>query len=120
MAKAKAKKTAPRSPHTKKEAQALTALERTARRLGLKVSVSSGQLRFAGLKLRGGSCLLRGNTWLILDKNQPFEELVEIYRQAVSANDLLTSGLSDDVWATLAPYFLSDALPAAAPGAEAA
>ena len=101
------KRSAPRSPHTKKEAEALKALEQTARRIGLKVSVSAGQLRFAGLKLRGGSCLLRGNQWLILDKNQPFEELVDIYRQALSSRDLRE--LSADVRATLSPYFLSDA-----------
>ncbi len=111
MAKA-IKKSAPRSPHTKREAEALKALEQTARRLGLKVSVSAGQLRFAGLKLRGGSCLLRGNQWLILDKNQPFEELVDIYRQALSSRDL--SGLSDDVLTTLSPYFLSDVAETAA------
>ncbi len=111
MAKA-IKKSAPRSPHTKKEAEALKALEQTARRLGLKVSVSAGQLRFAGLKLRGGSCLLRGNQWLILDKNQPFEELVDIYRQALSSRDL--SVLSDDVLPTLSPYFLSDVAETAA------
>jgi hypothetical protein len=113
MAAKSPKKSAPRSPHSKKEAEALKALEQAARRLGLKVSASSGQLRFAGLKLRGGSCLLRGNTWLILDKNQPFEELVDIYRQAISSSDLFAAGLPDDVVSTLAPYFLSEAPPAA-------
>ncbi len=108
------KRSAPRSPHTKKEAEALKALEQTARRIGLKVSVSAGQLRFAGLKLRGGSCLLRGNQWLILDKNQPFDELMDIYRQAISARELFAAGLSDELLAMLSPYFLTDAAGTAA------
>lgn len=101
----KIKKSAPRSPHTKKEAEALKALELLARRIGLKVSLSNGQLRFAGLRLKGGSCLLRGNKWLILDTNQPFDELIDIYRQAISTQDIFSAGLADDVLATLAPYF---------------
>ncbi|UQZ88132.1 hypothetical protein C4J81_02455 [Deltaproteobacteria bacterium Smac51] len=108
MAKPKTspKKGAIRSPHTKKQVEVLKALEQAAKRIGLKVS--AGQLRFAGLKLRGGSCLLHGRQWLILDKSQPFEELVDIYRQAISTSDLISCGLPDDVLSTLSPYFLSD------------
>ncbi len=90
------------------------ALEKLARRNGLKLSVSTGQLRFAGLKLRGGSCFLRGNQWLILDKNQPFDELMDIYRQAISARELFAAGLSDELLAMLSPYFLTDAAGTAA------
>lgn len=108
------KKSAVRSPHTKKQVEALTTLERVGRRMGLKISVSNGQLRFAGLKLRGGSCVLRGNQWLILDKNQPFDELMDLYRQVISAQDLFAAELSDDILATLSPYFLSDARQSAA------
>ncbi|MDL2260287.1 hypothetical protein LJB99_05385 [Deltaproteobacteria bacterium OttesenSCG-928-K17] len=78
-----------KGPHTKKQVEALKALETAAKKSGLKVSVA--QLRFAGLKLRGGSCLLKGRQWLILDKTQPFEDLVDIYRQALPAETL--SGL---------------------------
>lgn len=102
MAKTGIKKTAVRSPHSKKQREVLHALEVAARRSGLKVS--AGQLRFAGLKLKSGSCLLRGRQWLILDKNQPFDDLVDIYRQALTTRDLIDCGLSDEMLELLAPY----------------
>ncbi|MDL2226907.1 hypothetical protein LJB86_04555, partial [Deltaproteobacteria bacterium OttesenSCG-928-M10] len=74
MAKINPKKPANRSPHSKKQQEILKTLENAARRTGLKVS--AGQLRFAGLRLKGGSCFLRGHQWLVLDKSQPFEDLV--------------------------------------------
>lgn len=101
MAKSKIK-TAPKSPHSKKQRDVLHALETAARRVGLKVS--AGQLRFAGLKIRSGSCLLHGNKWLILDKNQPFEELLDIYRQVLSTQELIKCGLPDDTVALLSPF----------------
>lgn len=82
-------------------------LETAARRLGLKVS--SGQLRFAGLKLRGGSCLLRGRQWLILDRSQSFDDLVDIYRQALSLNELERCGLEPEVMEIIAPYLPREA-----------
>lgn len=95
MAKISGRRPAVKSPHTKKQQEILKALENTARRQGLKVS--SGQLRFAGLKLKGGSCFLRGRQWLILDKSQPFDDLVEIYRQVLSAEELVDCGLPPDL-----------------------
>lgn len=95
MAKISGRRPAVKSPHTKKQQETLKALEEAARRQGLKVS--SGQLRFAGLKLKGGSCLLRGRQWLILDKSQPFDELVELYRQVLSPEELVDCGLPPDL-----------------------
>ena len=70
--------------------------------MGLKVS--SGQLRFAGLKLRGGSCLLRGRQWLILDRSQSFDDLVDIYRQVLSLSEVEKCGLEPDTVELLSPY----------------
>lgn len=97
MARTSGRRPALKSPHTKKQLEILKALEGAARRQGLKVSASAGQLRFAGLKLRGGSCLLRGRQWLILDKSQPFDDLVELYRQVLSADELAECGLPPDL-----------------------
>ena len=102
MAKTSVKKAAVKSPHSKKQREVLQALEAAARRSGLKVS--AGQLRFAGLKIRSGSCLLRGKTWLILDKTQPFDDLVDIYRQVLTTRELADSGLPEETLALLAPY----------------
>lgn len=95
MVRISGRRPAAKSPHTKKQLEILKALEAAARRQGLKVS--AGQLRFAGLKLKGGSCFLRGRQWLILDKNQPFDDLVEIYRLALSPEELADCGLPPDL-----------------------
>jgi hypothetical protein len=86
-----ARRPAGRPPHSKKQKVILEALEEAARRAGLKVS--TGRLRYAGLKLKGGSCLYRGRRWLIMDRTQPFDELLEIFRQALSPEELAEAGL---------------------------
>jgi hypothetical protein len=83
-----------RSPHSKKQKVILEVLEDAARRAGLTVSI--GRLRYAGLKLKGGSCLLRGRRWLIMDRTQPFEDLLEIFRQVLTPEELAEAGLSRD------------------------
>ena len=102
MAKINGRKSAVKSPHTKKQQEILKIMESSARRLGLKVS--SGQLRFAGLKLRGGSCLLRGRQWLILDRSQSFDDLVDIYRQVLSISELEKCDLEPGTIDLLSPY----------------
>jgi len=102
MARASQKRPQLKSPHSKKQQQVLKALETAARRQGLKVSV--GQLRVAGLRLKGGSCLLRGRQWIILDRYQPFDDLIEVYRQALSLDSLAGLGLGDELVELIAPY----------------
>ncbi|MDR2946474.1 MAG: hypothetical protein LBV79_06990 [Candidatus Adiutrix sp.] len=109
MARTGVKKAAIKSPHSKKQREVLAALETAVRRTGLKVS--AGQLRFAGLKLKSGSCLLRDKRWLILDKSQPFEDLVDLYRQVLTPQELITCGLPEESVALLIPY-LGQAVPA--------
>ena len=110
MPKTSGRRPAAKSPHSKKQQEILKLLESSARRLGLKVSV--GRLMVAGLKLRGGSCFLRGRRWLILDRAQPFDELLDIYRQAVSLADLSALGLAEESLEILSPY-LEPVLPSA-------
>lgn len=57
-------------------------LENLARRLGLKISY--GDMKFAGLKLKSGQCLFRGNPWLVLDRKQTFEEKLDLFRSALT------------------------------------
>ena len=101
MVRTGARRPAGRSPHSKKQKAILAALEEAARRAGLKVS--TGRLRYAGLKLKGGSCLLRGRRWLIMDRTQPFDDLLEIFRQTLSTEELAEAGLSRDGLALKAP-----------------
>ncbi|MDR1872325.1 MAG: hypothetical protein LBS60_10500 [Deltaproteobacteria bacterium] len=70
------------SGQEKKQRIILSELEKLSKKLGLKVS--SGKLVYAGLKLRSGQCSLRQEPWLILDRSQPFEEQVELFRQALA------------------------------------
>ena len=101
MAGTGARRPKDRPPHTKKQKAILEALESAARRAGLKVS--TGRLRYAGLKLKGGSCLFRGRRWLIMDRTQPFEDLLEIFRQALSPEELAEAGLPGDGLALMGP-----------------
>ena len=96
-----------RSPHSKKQKVILEVLEDAARRAGL--TVSTGRLRYAGLKLKGGSCLLRGRRWLILDRAQPFEDLLEIFRQVLSPEELAEAGLSRDGLSLASPERAAEA-----------
>ncbi len=102
MAKPNFKRSPIKSPHSKKQQQVLKAMEAAARRMGLKVSVR--KLRVAGLRLKGGSCLLRGRQWIILDRYQPFDDLVDVYRQALSLEELAGLGLPAESMELVSPY----------------
>jgi hypothetical protein len=101
MGRTGASRPAGRPPHSKKQKAILESLEAVARRAGLKVS--TGRLRYAGLKLKGGNCLLRGRRWVIMDRSQPFDDLLEIFRQALSPEELAEAGLSGDGLVLAAP-----------------
>jgi hypothetical protein len=66
----------------KKQKVILTELEKLAKKMGLKVS--TGKLVYAGLKLRSGQCVLREEQWLVLDRAQPFEDQVELFKRALT------------------------------------
>lgn len=66
---------------TNRQKEILKELERLSKKVGLRVSY--GKLRFAGLKLKPGQCLLRGEKWIVMDRAQPFEEQVDVYREAL-------------------------------------
>ncbi|MEW6266826.1 MAG: hypothetical protein AB1641_27440 [Thermodesulfobacteriota bacterium] len=80
---------------TKKQVKILKDLEKAARRSGLRVSY--GKLNFAGLKLKGGQCLFRGEKWLVLDRRQPFEDQMDIFREAMEEMDLEAVQLSGEL-----------------------
>ena len=72
--------------YTKKQREILSELEKLAKSLGMRVSF--GNLKFAGLKLKGGHCRLKDEQWLVVDRRQAFEEQVETFREALSQFDL--------------------------------
>jgi hypothetical protein len=75
-----------KSRATKKQEHILREFDKLARRLGLRVSY--GNLRFAGLKLKGGQCLFKGEKWVVIDRQQPYEDQLDVFREAVIQFDL--------------------------------
>jgi hypothetical protein len=76
----------PKKPQRIKwEKNTLGRLGKLAKSVGIRVS--TGKLIYAGLKLKPGTCTLRGETWLILDVNQPFDEQVDLFREVLSEID---------------------------------
>lgn len=80
---------------TKKQKRTIAELEKIARELGLRVS--AGDMRFAGLKLKSGHCLFRGETWVVVDRRQPFEEQVEVLSEAIGTLDWKQLELSPEL-----------------------
>ena len=78
---------------TKKQKEALSELDRLARGKGLRVSY--GDLKFGGLKLKGGQCLFRGEKWLVLDRKQPYEDQVDVFRDALDDFELRPDEIPD-------------------------
>jgi hypothetical protein len=77
----------------KKQQENLAVLEKFAKTRGLKVS--SGKLLYAGLRLKAGTCTYRDEPWLILDKGQPYEEQLDLFREAFQ--ELNITDLPDEV-----------------------
>ncbi|MDR2405369.1 MAG: hypothetical protein LBE27_03260 [Deltaproteobacteria bacterium] len=93
----------PKKPERVKwEKNTLARLEKIAKDLGIRVS--TGKLFYAGLKLQPGRCTLRGETWLILDIHQPFDEQVDLYRELFATLDFDHSVIPAD----LADLILAD------------
>ncbi|MDR1083426.1 MAG: hypothetical protein LBP22_00860 [Deltaproteobacteria bacterium] len=70
----------------KKQKEIINELTRVAKNVGLKVS--SGKLFYAGLKLKSGQCSLREESWLVVDKTQPYEDQIELYKRALADLEL--------------------------------
>lgn len=69
----------------KKQRETLAALEKLARRAGLKVSY--GRLNYAGLRFKGGGCRCRGRDWLIIDRLRSFEDQLEVFQSVLKGRD---------------------------------
>ncbi|MDR2353925.1 MAG: hypothetical protein LBF22_12385 [Deltaproteobacteria bacterium] len=85
----------------KKQKEVLLALERHAKNLGIKVN--TGKLIFSGIRLRAGQCLFREQVWLILDRFQPFEEKVDLFREAFVFLNLKPQDFPNEIREVLFP-----------------
>jgi hypothetical protein len=84
----------PTSGLTKKQSQIISELDKLAKKVGLKVS--AGKLVFAGLKLKSGQCQLRQDNWLVVDRFQPYEEQLDVYRRALAGIKIQLENLSPE------------------------
>ena len=89
-----------RSRMTKRQRDTLKNLEKLAVSLGIRVSF--GDLRFGGLKLKPGQCLFHDEKWVVMDRRLPFEEQVEVFRQAFMQMDIKTDSISPELQRVLA------------------
>jgi hypothetical protein len=80
---------------SRKQREHLKELEQLARRTGLRVSY--GDLRFGGLRLKGGQCLFRGERWLVLDRKWPYDDQLDLFLAALALMDIPQDGLSPDL-----------------------
>ena len=85
-----------RAKVVKKQEETLRELERLARKVGLRVAY--GDMKFAGLKLRSGHCLFKGERWLVLDRKQSFEDKLELFSDALGEFDLTGEELPPELF----------------------
>jgi hypothetical protein len=79
----------PKARLSAKQKRILAQLEDLARRTGHKISY--GDLKFAGLRLKAGQCLFKGQPWIVMDRRQPFDDQVDVFREALA--DLNVGGM---------------------------
>jgi len=80
---------------SEKQQRVLKDLGKLAQKVGLRVSY--GDMKFAGLRLKSGQCLFRGERWLVLGSNQDFEEKFELFMDALTYFELSRDDLSPEV-----------------------
>jgi hypothetical protein len=103
---------------TKKQAASLAELEKLAKKLGLRVFF--GKLVFAGIKLKGGNCLLREDSWVVVDRYQPYEDQAEVFRKALAGLEIdpaTAAACSAEVRAVIGRASGSGRVPGSASGA---
>ncbi|MBU2548810.1 MAG: hypothetical protein KKB20_10390 [Proteobacteria bacterium] len=83
------------SKKAKKQEETLKELEHLSRKVGLRVAY--GDMRFAGLRLRSGHCLFKGERWLVLDRKQSFEDKLDLFFEALGQFDLHDQELSPEL-----------------------
>jgi hypothetical protein len=64
------------------EKDALSRLGKLAGSLGVRVAVA--KLIFAGVKLKPGLCVYRGQRWIVLDMYSSFDDQADLYRELFS------------------------------------
>ena len=70
----------------KQQQDLLDELERLAARKGLRISY--GDMKFAGLRLRSGQCLFKGEPWVVLSRQDALEDKLALIGEALMRFDL--------------------------------
>jgi len=80
---------------TKKQQDLLGELEKLAARKGLRISY--GDMKFAGLRLKSGQCLFKGEPWVVLSRQDALEEKLALIGEALMQFDLSGEELRPDL-----------------------
>ncbi|MDR2302913.1 MAG: hypothetical protein LBF38_12880 [Deltaproteobacteria bacterium] len=71
----------PKKGFNKHQVKVITELDKLARKCGVKIF--TGKLVYAGLKIQSGNCRLHSDNCLVIDRGQPYEEQLDLYRQVL-------------------------------------
>jgi len=85
----------PKKISKEQQKQILNELERLAARAGFRVSY--GDMKFAGLRLKSGQCLFKGERWLVLGSKDRFEDKLDLFREAFKHAGFPRDELSPDL-----------------------
>jgi hypothetical protein len=83
----------PKKGFNKHQALVINELDKLARKSGLKIF--TGKLVYAGLKIQSGNCRLHSDKCLVIDRGQPYEEQLDVYRQALLGVDIQPNHLEE-------------------------
>jgi len=73
----------------------LDELEKLAARKGLRISY--GDMKFAGLRLKSGQCLFKGEPWVVLSRQDALEDKLALIGEALMRFDLSGEKLLADL-----------------------
>lgn len=89
----------------KQQQDLLDELEKLAARKGLRISY--GDMKFAGLRLKSGQCLFKGEPWVVLSRQDALEDKLALIGEALMQFDLsgeeLPAGLAELLGQTAFP-----------------
>ncbi|MBW1711007.1 MAG: hypothetical protein JRG97_14765 [Deltaproteobacteria bacterium] len=99
-----------------KQKQILNKLEKLAEQVGLRVSY--GDMKFAGLRLKSGQCLFKGERWLVIGSKDRFEDKLDLFREAFQHTNLTDEELSPELAEIIIPKGFPADNPEPEPGME--
>lgn len=96
---------AAKKKNNRKQTEAIHSLEKIAQKIGLRVSY--GDMKFAGLRLKGGHCIFKDEHWLVLNRKDDHDDKVDLFLEAFAHFDLSNLDIPADVERLLKPITIT-------------